>query len=101
MGARSGHVQSKVEPELKKSAEDILSQIGLSMSDALRIFLKQVVFQRGLPFDLRLPNHETIQAIEDVKMGENFQEFSTKEELFEEWDRSLGRLSEPAPIREH
>jgi len=52
---KTSNVFARVEPELKLQAESILSQLGIPMSNAINIFLKQVVLQRGIPFDMKLP----------------------------------------------
>lgn len=53
--ARTSNVFARVEPELKKQAENILNELGIPMSNAISLFLKQVVLQRGIPFDMKLP----------------------------------------------
>lgn len=53
--ARTSNVFARVEPELKAQAEIVLNQLGLPMSNAIGIFLKQVVLQRGLPFEVKIP----------------------------------------------
>ena len=45
----------RVNPETKKAAEEILSNIGLPMSTAIEIFLKQIVYQKKIPFELSVP----------------------------------------------
>jgi len=62
--ARTETIRARVEPALKSEAEAILKKIGLSSSEAMRLFLYQVVQQRGLPFEVKIPNAETIAAIE-------------------------------------
>jgi|688.fasta_scaffold139235_3 DNA-damage-inducible protein J len=47
-------IQSKIDPSLKTQSEDILEQLGLNMSRAIEVFLRQVVVQRGLPFKVVL-----------------------------------------------
>lgn len=53
--ARTSNIYVRVEPELKEQAEDVLGQLGIPMSNAVGIFLRQVVLQRGIPFDVKLP----------------------------------------------
>jgi len=43
----------RVEPELKKEAEAIIAQVGLTMSQAVTLYLRQIVNRRAIPFDLR------------------------------------------------
>jgi DNA-damage-inducible protein J len=53
--ARTSNVFARIEPELKKQAENILNELGIPMSNAIYLFLKQIVLQRGIPFDMKLP----------------------------------------------
>lgn len=53
--ARTSNVFARIEPELKEQAEIVLDQLGIPMSNAIGIFLKQVVMQRGIPFDVKVP----------------------------------------------
>lgn len=62
----TAEVRTRLSPELKKEATSILADCGLNLSDAYRLFLKQVVRHRGLPFDVKVPNAETIEAMKEV-----------------------------------
>jgi len=53
--ARTANVYTRVDPETKEQAEAILNQLGIPMSNAIGMFLKQIVMQRGIPFDMKLP----------------------------------------------
>ena len=64
---RTGYITARVEPKLKASADRTLKKVGVSTSDAITIFLRQVVLQKGLPFEVRMPNAETIAAMEAVR----------------------------------
>ena len=48
-------VLARVEPDLKEQAEYILGELGIPMSNAISLYLKQIVLQRGIPFDIKLP----------------------------------------------
>lgn len=52
--AKTTNLYVRIEPELKEQAEAILGQLGIPVSNAVNIFLKQVVMQRGIPFDVKL-----------------------------------------------
>ena len=65
---RDTDIRIRVGSDLKKSTQTILRDLGLSMSDAVNLFLKQVEQQRGLPFPVQLPPH-TRQAFEDARDG--------------------------------
>jgi len=53
--ARTSNVFARVEPEIKDQAEQVLNQLGIPMSNAIGLFLRQVVLQRGIPFEMKLP----------------------------------------------
>jgi DNA-damage-inducible protein J len=53
--SKSKNLYIRIEPDLKENAEMILMQLGIPMSNAVGMFLKQVVLRRGLPFDVALP----------------------------------------------
>lgn len=67
--SRTGYITARVEPKLKASAGRVLSRIGVSTSDAITMFLRQVVMRQGMPFDVRVPNAETRKAIEELEAG--------------------------------
>ena len=57
----------RVDEELKAKAIETLDELGLSVSDAVRIFLKRVVLEEGLPLTLKVPNAKTKMAIAEAK----------------------------------
>ena len=56
--ARTSNVFVRVEPEIKEQAEEVLERLGITMSNAVGMFLRQVAFQRGIPFEMKLPENE-------------------------------------------
>ena len=56
--ARTSNVFARVEPEIKEQAEQVLERLGIPMSNAVGMFLRQVVLQRGIPFDVKLPQEK-------------------------------------------
>ncbi len=52
---KTTNVFTRIDPETKEQAEAILDRLGISMSNAIGMFLKQVVLQRGIPFEMKLP----------------------------------------------
>lgn len=58
--ARTSSVFARVDPEIKEQAEKVLDQLGIPMSSAIGLFLRQVVLQRGIPFDMRLPQSKPL-----------------------------------------
>lgn len=58
--ARTSNIFARVEPEVKDQAEQVLEQLGIPMSNAIGLFLRQVVLQRGIPFDVKLPHSQPV-----------------------------------------
>lgn len=59
---RTANVFTRVDPETKEQAEVILNQLGIPMSNAIGMFLKQIVMHRGIPFEMKLPNSVPVAA---------------------------------------
>ena len=57
---RTSSVFARIEPEIKEQAEQVLSQLGIPMSNAIGLFLRQVIMQRGIPFDMKLPARKPV-----------------------------------------
>ena len=71
-------VHARIDPRLKKSAERIFTKIGISTTEAIRLFLKQVELHNGLPFSVSIPNKETVAAMmetEDVTTLKRYRSF--------------------------
>ena len=79
----------RIDADLKKQAEQIFNELGLNMSTALTVFLRQTIRSNGIPFDLRLevPNGETLAAINDVNLNRNMNKpFHNVKTLMEDLD---------------
>lgn len=53
--AKSANLYARIEPELKEQAESILAALGIPASNAITMFYKQIILQRGMPFEVKLP----------------------------------------------
>ena len=86
MSIKSTTVRARLEPELKQETELIFEQLGINTTEAIRIFFKQVKLQRGLPFEMKIPNEITENAILDAKARKNVSSFESSDALFEDLD---------------
>jgi len=68
-----------LDANIKKKAQEIFKQYGMGLSDAFNIFLSQVVMEKGIPFQIKIPNNETIQVIKDAREGKNMTKVSLEE----------------------
>lgn len=68
---RNAVVRARVEEDLKYKASQVFKTVGLSMSDAINLFLKQTVLNQALPFPVSVPNATTKRAMQDVRDRKN------------------------------
>ena len=74
----------RMEPALKHAAEEVLRTLGLPASQAVTLFYRQLVLQKGLPFEIKIPNVVTRKALEDAVNRRDLASFSSIDELFED-----------------
>lgn len=55
MAKKSANLYARIEPDVKEKAESILAALGIPASKAINIFYKQIILQRGLPFEVKMP----------------------------------------------
>ena len=67
--AKTQTVYTRIEPELKTDVERILSRLGLTPSEAINVFFNQVVLNKGLPFEIKVPDM-TVEEAKAVLMSE-------------------------------
>ena len=99
--ARTSNIFARVEPEVKEQAEMVLDQLGIPMSNAIGMFLRQIVLQKGIPFEMKLPqskpleygalteeqfNKEIEKGLSDLSSGR----FSSAESVAERMHRNYG-----------
>jgi len=77
-------VSVRMEPALKRAAEEVLRKLGLPASRAVTLFYRQLVLQKGLPFEIKIPNPVTRQALEEAVDGRDLTSYSSVDELFED-----------------
>lgn len=79
-------IRARTEPRLKNEVERILQILGLSFTEAINLFFHQVRLRKGLPFDIRIPNKSTLEAMKSVEQGDRLVECENRQDLF----RKLG-----------
>ncbi len=82
----------RIEPNLKKQVEEILTDLGMNISDAVTIYFKQIVLTDSIPLQIKRPkfNKETLEAIKEaneiMKHPENYKSYNNVYEMIEEID---------------
>lgn len=82
---KTAAVHSRIEPGIKKKAERILHRLGVSPTEAIRMFYTQIALRNGLPFAVEIPNAETEAALSDSRSGRNLERFDSVDDLVKSW----------------
>jgi len=83
---KNATIQVRIDTKTKNEAKNILDQLHISVSDAIGIFLKQVCLNKGLPFDVKIPNKETVKALRQAQNKAELSAFESTDALFKELD---------------
>ncbi|NSI90187.1 type II toxin-antitoxin system RelB/DinJ family antitoxin [[Clostridium] scindens] len=67
MAAKSANLYARIEPDVKEQAESILSELGIPASNAINMFYKQIILNRGLPFEVKIPTARPVNMAEPTK----------------------------------
>lgn len=83
--AKTAMAHARLTPEIKKEAESILKELGISISSAYEMFYRQIIAHQGIPFDLRIPNKNTLQAMHDARNGKG-EKYDSVDKMFQDLD---------------
>lgn len=93
MALRTSVLHVRIDDDVKAQAQETLAAMGLTMSDAVRLFLRRVAADRAFPFDLKVPNAETRSAIEESRalMAARSGRFLSADQLFADLEKDSGK----------
>ena len=80
-------IHARIEPQIKRQAEGVLHSLGLSPTEAIRIFYRLITLRRGLPFEVAVPNQRTAATLEKSRRGDDVQEFESLDAMFQSWEK--------------
>lgn len=89
--AKTGYIAARIDHALKDRAEKVFGQIGVSSSQALTMFYRQVVMRRGMPFDVSIPNETTRRAMAEADTGGGVSHAGSTGEMFDQILRGEAR----------
>jgi DNA-damage-inducible protein J len=84
---KSAQINARIDPSLKQETEKIFDELGLSTTQAITLFFKQVALQQGLPFAVSISNAETRRAINDALVGKKSHKVESVDNLFDDLER--------------
>ncbi len=79
---KTSSIKARIEPALKDKAEHIFQQLGLTTTQAITLFYKQVELKKGLPFDVVIPNNITLKTFSDTDAGRDLIICSDTDDMF-------------------
>jgi len=82
--AATAFVRARVDAQLKNEAAQVLTAMGLTVSDVVRIALTKIAREKALPFDMRIPNQETADTLRKSERGEDIHHAKDAADLFEQ-----------------
>ena len=80
--SKTATVRARIEPDLKQEVEQLFHELGLSTTDAINIFFKQVKLRHGLPFEVAIPNALTQKVLEESDDGLNLIRHKNIEDMY-------------------
>jgi len=80
--AKTALINARTERELKDEVKIILKTLGLSTTEAINIFFRQVKLRKGLPFPVEIPNEETLKTFRDSEAGKGLIECKDVDDMF-------------------
>ncbi len=83
---RTSTIQARIDPEIKSEAQKILSQLNISLSEAISMYLTQITLHRGIPFEIKIPNELTHKTMKKLEKGKEIHQTDSSDELFRELD---------------
>jgi len=78
---KTAMIRARTEPKLKSDVEKIFRILGLTSTEAINLFYKQVRIYKGIPFEIKIPNKQTLKAFKDSDSGKNMKKFRNVHDL--------------------
>ncbi len=83
---KTATIQARVDAKTKSRAIAVLNALGMNITEAVNIYLKQIVLTKSIPFEVKIPNELTEKTLTRAAKGQDLHEVSDIDELFEEID---------------
>lgn len=84
--AKTVMVHARITQELKNEVEGILKDLGITATEAIRVYFTQIKLKKGLPFPVEMPNETTIKTFEKTDRGEELNSYGSVEDFFRKMD---------------
>ncbi|MEM1041276.1 MAG: type II toxin-antitoxin system RelB/DinJ family antitoxin [Bacteroidota bacterium] len=81
---KTATISARIDPDTKREAESVFRDLGLSASQAITLFYRQVQLRRGLPFEVKMPNETTRKALREAEARDGLASFDSTDALFDD-----------------
>ena len=79
-------IHTRIDEKTKKESESVLQQIGMTPTEAVRLFYRQIALRKEFPLELRVPNHLTAQTLDASDRGEEIESFDSLDSMVTSWN---------------
>jgi len=80
-------VHARIEPRTKRKAESVLRKLGITPTEAIRLYYNQISLRGGIPFPVEIPNKLTASTLNKSRRGKDVEEFDSVDEMFASWEK--------------
>ena len=83
--AQSSVIHARIDSATKEATERILDSLGMTPTEAIRLFYRQIAMRGEFPMELKVPNAVTSETLSKADAGEEVEHFSSTKDLFDSW----------------
>ncbi len=84
--SHSAVIHARIDSSTKEATERVLNAIGLTPTEAIRLFYRQIAIRGEFPLELRVPNALTAETLSKADRGEELEEFASTDDLLASWE---------------
>ncbi|HEY8966770.1 MAG TPA: type II toxin-antitoxin system RelB/DinJ family antitoxin [Candidatus Methylacidiphilales bacterium] len=97
--SQSAVIHARIDPGTKSATEKVLEALGLTPTEAIRLFYRQIALRKEFPLELRVPNKQTAATLAKSDAGKEIERFGSTEELFASWEEKGSGARKPRRSR--
>ncbi len=84
--SQSAVIHARIDPSTKEATERVLASLGLTPTEAIRLFYRQIAMRGEFPLELKVPNKVTAEVLSRADRSEDLENFSGLDDLYKSWD---------------
>jgi DNA-damage-inducible protein J len=85
--SQSAIIHARIDPSTKEATEAVLQSIGMSPTEAIRLFYRQIAMRKEFPLELLTPNELTMHTLDKSAKNEDVEYFDSQEDLYDSWTK--------------